>query len=238
MAPTGTDPREAIQDDLQRASNYNGWIADMAAAHVGDRVVDAGSGAGNLAALMLPRSAVLAVEVWRPFVEALRERFADSPEVEVLEFDLTDPALVDALRAHHPDSVMCSNVLEHVEDDRAALANLAAALPPGAPVFLLVPAFPMLYGAHDRADHHFRRYTKRSLAATVEGLPLTIERQRYVNLPGFFAWFLLGRVLRRQLGGGEIGFYDRLIPAIRAVESRVPAPFGQSLVALMRTTGA
>jgi SAM-dependent methyltransferase len=232
------DPREAIQGDLLRASNYNGWIADMAGAHVGERVVDAGAGAGNIAALLLPRDAILAVEVWPPFVRALEERFGAEPGVRVFGFDLTDPQLADALREHRPDSVMCSNVLEHVEDDGAALRNLASALPPGAPFFLLVPAFPVLYGVHDRADHHFRRYTKRSLARTVEGVPLEIERMRYLNLPGFFAWFLLGRVLRRQLGSGEIGFYDRLIPAIRAVESRVPVPFGQSLVALMRTTGA
>ena len=58
-----------------------------------------------------------------------------------------------------------------------------------------------------------------------------------MNLPGFFAWFLYTRVLRRQLDEGGIGFYDKLIPFIRAVEGRIRPPFGQTLVALMRTTG-
>jgi hypothetical protein len=113
---------------------------------------------------------------------------------------------------------------------------MAALLPPGAPIFLLVPAFPVLYGEHDRADHHFRRYTKRSLRRTVAPLRIEIERDYYMNLPGFFAWFLYVRVMRRRLSEEGIGLYDRMIPIIRALEEGVRPPFGQTLVALMRTT--
>jgi hypothetical protein len=93
----------------------------------------------------------------------------------------------------------------------------------------------MLYGEHDRADHHFRRYTKRSLRETVAPLSLEIESARYMNLPGFFAWLLLVRLMRRQLNEETIGFYDRLVPLIRSVEQRIHPPFGQTLVAVLRT---
>jgi SAM-dependent methyltransferase len=199
-------------------------------------VLDAGTGAGNLARLLADRELVVGVDQWPEFADIVSERFADVPNVEMLHGDLTDPSLPDALRSFRLDSAMCSNVLEHIEDDRGALANMAACLPPGSPIFLLVPAFMALYGEHDRADHHVRRYTKRSLAETVEPLPLRIERSYYMNLPGFFAWFVVGRVLRRQLKESDVGFYDRVVPAVRAVESRVRPPFGQSLVALLRTT--
>ncbi len=112
---------------------------------------------------------------------------------------------------------------------------MAAVLPPGAPIFVLVPAFPVLYGEHDRADHHFRRYTKHSLTKTVAPLPIEIESHYYMNLPGFFAWFLVVRLMRRRLSEEGIGLYDRLIPGIRRVEERVRPPFGQSLVAVLRT---
>jgi hypothetical protein len=111
-------------------------------------------------------------------------------------------------------------------------------MPNGGTIFLLVPAFPVLYGEHDRADHHFRRYTKRMLRETIEPLPLEIETYYYMNMPGFFAWFLVVRMMRRRLSEEGIGLYDKLIPGIRAVEERVRPPFGQSLVAVMRTTGA
>jgi SAM-dependent methyltransferase len=237
MSHPEVDPRMAIQAELAGASNYNAWIAHQARAHIGQRVLDAGCGSGNVTSLLLDRECVVAVDVWEEFVALMRECFAGEPNLAVHRFDLSDPAMVEAMKAHRVDSAVCLNVLEHVKDDRAALANLAAGLPSNAPVFLLVPAFMLLYGEHDRADHHFRRYTKRSLRRTLEGLPLRLELHYYMNMPGFFAWLLVSRVLRRQLGPEGIGYYDRLIPAIRLVEEKVRPPFGQSLVAVLRTTG-
>jgi SAM-dependent methyltransferase len=231
------DPRTEIQASLERASNYNRWIVDQAKEHLGRRVLDAGCGAGNLTRLLLDRELVVGVDEWPDFVESVGASFAGADNVVVHSADLADPSLPAQLEQYRIDSVICSNVLEHVEDHRAALANMATLLPRGGAIFLLVPAFPALYGEHDRADHHFRRYTKRSLRETVAPLPLEIERDYYMNLPGFFAWFLYVRVMRRRLNEGDIGLYDKLIPAIRAVERRVRPPFGQSLVAVLRATG-
>jgi SAM-dependent methyltransferase len=233
--PSAVDPRVEIQSSLERASNYNRWIGDQARAHVGDRVLDAGCGSGNITSQLLDREQVVAVDVWDDFVETMERRFGAASNLAVHRFDLADPAMTAALEPYRLDSAICCNVLEHVEDHRAALSNIAGALTLGAPIFLLVPAFPVLYGEHDRADHHFRRYTKRSLRETVEPLALDIEDSRYMNLPGFFAWFLVVRLLRRRLNEDAIGLYDKLIPLIRGVEKRVRPPFGQTLVAVLRT---
>jgi SAM-dependent methyltransferase len=235
--PSAADPRVEIQASLERASNYNRWIGDQARAVVGARVLDAGAGSGNITLQLLDREQVVAVDVWDDFVEVLARELADASNLAVHRFDLADPAMAEALREYDLDSAICCNVLEHVEDHRAALANIAAALRPGSPIFLLVPAFMLLYGEHDRADHHFRRYTKRSLRETLEPLPIGIESMRYMNLPGFFAWLLLVRLMRRRLNESAIGFYDKLIPLIRGAESRVRPPFGQTLVAVLRTRG-
>jgi SAM-dependent methyltransferase len=231
------DPRVEIQASLERASNYNRWIAEQANAHLGERVLDAGCGSGNITRLLLDRELVVAVDVWQAFVSRMERAFADSSNIAVHRFDLADPDMPAALEQYSLDSAICVNVLEHVEDHRAALANLAASLRPGAPIFLLVPAFPVLYGEHDRADHHFRRYTKRSLRETVAPLPIEVESDYYMNLPGFFAWFLFVRLMRRRLSEEGIGLYDRVIPGIRRVEQAVRPPFGQTLVAVLRATG-
>src|SRR3712207_4990334 len=139
---TAADPRVSIQASLERASNYNRWIAEQAKAHIGSRVLDAGCGSGNITRLLLDREQIVAVDVWEDFVEIMGGAFAEHPNVAVERFDLADPALVPALRPYELDSAVCVNVLEHVEDHRAALSNMAAVLPAGAPIFLLVPAFP------------------------------------------------------------------------------------------------
>ena len=230
------DPRVSIQASLERASNYNRWIVDQAKAHVGRRVLDAGCGSGNLTRLLLEdRDFVAAVDVWDDFVATMQRKFADADNLAVHRFDLSDPAMAATLSRYELDSAICCNVLEHIEDDRAALTNIARSLTPGGTIFLLVPAFPVLYGEHDRADHHFRRYTKRSLRETVAPLPLEIELDYYMNMPGFFAWLLVVRAMRRQLSEEGIGLYDRLIPGIRRAERRLKPPFGQTLVAVLRT---
>lgn len=81
-----------------------------------------------------------------------------------------------------------------------------------------------------------RRYRRRTLDALVARAPVTLEHARYVNLPGFFAWLLVVRLLGRHVDEGAVGAYDRLVPAVRAVEDRWAPPFGQSLLAVLRTT--
>src|SRR4051794_10442258 len=149
-----TDPRTAIQASLEQPSNYNRWIADQAKAHLGRRVLDAGCGAGNLTRLMRDRDLVVAADEWDDFVELMSASFADADNVAIESVDLAAPSMPAQLERYAIDSVLCSNVLEHIEDDRAALGNMARLLPPGSPIFLLVPAFPVLCGEHDRADHH------------------------------------------------------------------------------------
>src|SRR5439155_3668537 len=131
------------------------------------RVLDSGCCSVNITRLLLDRDFVLAADEWDDFVAHMSASFADADNLAIERVDLADPEMPAQLERHAIDSVFCANVLEHIEDDRAALGNMAALLPRGAPIFLLVPAFPVLYGEHDRADHHFRRYTKRSLRRAV-----------------------------------------------------------------------
>lgn len=229
------DPRVEIQTRLGSAPSYNQWIARQARPYLGQRVLDAGCGSGNITRLILDRELVVAVDVWPAFGEMVTRSFAEAANLRFHQFDLADDAMVDALRGYRLDSAICVNVLEHVEEDRKALENLMALLPLGGRLFLLVPAFSVLYGRMDEVDHHFRRYTKGTLRETVAGLPLSVERMHYMNFPGFFSWFVYGRILRRAfVSEGLYSTYDKLVRVLERVESRVPPPIGQSLVAVLR----
>jgi SAM-dependent methyltransferase len=131
------------------------------------------------------------------------------------------------------DSALSVNVLEHIDDDTAALRAMWSFLAPGNTMTVFVPAFPSIFGAMDVGVGHVRRYRKRELVAKVQAAGFSVLDVRYVNLPGFFAWFINGRVLRRNqpLGGSRlVAFYDRtVIMVARLVESVIRPPFGQSL---------
>ena len=103
-------------------------------------------------------------------------------------------------------------------------------------LLLLVPAVPAIYGTLDRAFDHYRRYTKSGLKSLLLGSGFRVEKLQYINLIGVVAWFVSGKVLRRRsLGRAQVLFYDRMIiPWLRRLESLVPPPIGQSLVAIAR----
>lgn len=69
------------------------------------------------------------------------------------------------------DLITCLDVVEHIEDDVAALRELRRVAQPGATLIVTVPAYPLLWSRHDVANDHFRRYTRRALrnALTASG---------------------------------------------------------------------
>src|SRR5207247_6373263 len=92
----------------------------------------------------------------------MRERFRSLPEVEVVEQDVLDPRILRLGRGAF-DTILCLDVLEHLEDDQSALRHFFTLAGAGGHVLLTVPAHPSLYGTMDRASGHFRRYRRQDL---------------------------------------------------------------------------
>ncbi len=91
----------------------------------------------------------------------------------------------------HYDLVGTFDVIEHIEDDRAALASIATKLKSGGKFMMTVPAHPWMWSAHDLVNHHKRRYSKRALRALIEGSPLELEKIGYFNS---LLFHLIGRL--------------------------------------------
>jgi SAM-dependent methyltransferase len=65
------------------------------------------------------------------------------------------------------DLVLATDVIEHLDDDRAGLREISRVLTPSGKVLITVPAFPSLWGLQDRVSQHKRRYRVASLLAAV-----------------------------------------------------------------------
>ncbi|MPZ87262.1 MAG: methyltransferase domain-containing protein [Nitriliruptorales bacterium] len=222
----------AVEQSSQQP-RYRRYQFSLIAPHCGLSVLEIGSGQGDFAAQFTGLQRLVLTDVDPAAVRLLKVRFAGRPEVEVREFDL------DAeLQPHGPvDSVVAINVLEHLEDDAAALRALNALVRPGGSIILWVPAYPALYGDFDHKVGHYRRYTPDALSAVVKTAGLTVERCHPVNFLGGLAWWLAVR-----LGGTGsprprlVALYDRfVVPVTRAIERWRPPPFGQSVLCVART---
>lgn len=226
------DLQTDVLEDLAEARNYRRWLVDLALPYLGDDALEVGSGRGDYAAEWraagVPRLTVSEADPVR--LAALRKRFDGDDGVAVRE--LTVPIAEDAAYS----AVVAFNVLEHVEDDVAAVAGFRRLLRPGGFVVLVVPAFPSAMSRFDRAIGHHRRYRARSLRHVLEAGGLEVERLHYVNCLGLLGWYVAVKLLRgRPRAGLLLTVFDRgVMPWLRLLEAKRPPPFGQSLLVVAR----
>jgi SAM-dependent methyltransferase len=203
---------------------------DRLARWVGSRVLEVGSGIGNLSQFFADRERVVLTDTDPGYRAALERRFGDRPGVTVTELSLPD--LPDELLAERFDTIVCLNVLEHIQDDVASLDAMHQLLVPGGRLVLLVPALPALYGSLDRTLGHFRRYTPKLLRARYAAANVEMMHLEWFNMAGIPGWWFTGRVLKRTvLPTGPIALYDKLVPLFR-LERLLPFRIGQSLIAI------
>lgn len=223
------------QARMARATNYFDWQARLIVREVGQRVVEAGCGIGNLTARLLDREAVIACDREPACIAQLRARFNGRANVYPVVCDISTSAFRDVVR-FGADSCVSTNVLEHIEDDRRALDAMRSVVGSGGVVVLLVPAMPALYGSMDEQLGHFRRYSRRGLTAVAESVGLKVEKIFAMNSVGWVGWWWSSCVRRREaVTEGQIEIFDRFVaPVLEKVESVVRPPFGQSLFAVLR----
>jgi glycosyltransferase involved in cell wall biosynthesis len=220
---------------MERLAAYTKWLHNRFEHHLGDRVLEVGAGIGNHTIHFVDRERVIASDIEPHYLHELRARFDRHPNVRIASyrFPLSDDDRAD-LQCERIDTILCSNVLEHIEHDAETLADFAATLPSGGRLILLVPAHPALYGTLDVHLRHFRRYRRKPLEQLVTAAGFQVDSVRYLNRPGVFGWWLNSRVLRRTvLPRGQLRVFRWLEPLLRLEENHPPR-FGLSLLVLAR----
>lgn len=219
---------------MAAAPRYNAWQYDVISRWIGKRVLEIGSGIGNMSAHILgtPRELVVLTDTDAWYRDELVRRFGDRPEVVVDAMTLPDPEAPKKLADRRLDTAVALNVVEHIEDDVGTLATLRQVVVPGGRVVILVPALEALYGTLDKELGHFRRYTRKGLADTFAKAGLSVVHMEWFNRVGTFGWWLNARVRNAtRIPIGQLKFFDSLVPALR-LERLLPLPFGQSLIAV------
>jgi SAM-dependent methyltransferase len=224
---------------------YTSWLLEDFRPHLKGRVIEVGAGIGNISERWIGDvdEAVL-VEPARNLWETLKGRVAEGKSHVHAVCGMLHEVMgktVDGARIEPGtfDAALMVNVLEHIPDDEAVLADLYRLLKPGGALLIFVPAMPFLYGALDERVGHVRRYTKHTLSRVFEAAGFRIERMRYFDLLGMLPWFVTGRLLRRPtIGEGSAGFYDKVVVPICAFVDDVTRPrVGKNLIAIGRKAG-
>jgi len=145
------------------------------------------------------------------------------------------------VRNRHYDLIAALDVIEHIDDDGAALAAIAAKLKPGGRFVMTVPAHQWMWSAHDVVNHHKRRYSKRSLRQLIEESPLRLDKIGYFNSL-LFPLAVAERLASRMRGKDNADVklpsaplnaaLERVFATERHLVGRLPLPPGLSLFAV------
>jgi glycosyltransferase involved in cell wall biosynthesis len=208
---------------LSAASRFNRWMADTIAPYAGKRIMEIGAGIGNLTRVLVPRRArYVASDIDSEHLARLRTRFQHRPSVSVCRCDLSDPGDF-APFAEAMDTVVCLNVLEHVEDDLQGLRNIHSVLQPGGRAIILVPHGQEIFGTLDVALGHFRRYSHQELREKMERCGFQVDRILDFNRISRPPWYVSGRILRRTaLSAPQLRLFDRFVWLWRSIDRLLP----------------
>jgi SAM-dependent methyltransferase len=203
----------------------------------GDTVLDIGCGAGGFLAQLADLYRVVGIDTSPLAIEYAKSRGL----ADVFVMPLSDfPREKWDVRA-----ALLLDVIEHVDDDVGLLRRAKEIVRPGGAIIVTVPAYMWLWSAHDVLNHHKRRYTARTLRASIEAAGLRATRLTYFNT-FLFPLAVARRIADREKNGeaacAAVGAPPKLVNAAltevfaaeRHLLPRVSLPFGVSLLAIAR----
>lgn len=222
------------------APNYHGWILDRFRPHLGRRVAEIGAGTGNFARLLLREriDRLHLVEPSTAMFQHLSVVARGEPAGRVVLHNAAFLAVAQQLRAAQVDSILYVNVLEHIEADERELRGMCEALPRGGRIFVFVPALPFLFGSHDRAVGHVRRYWRGELVAKCRAAGFAVLHAGYFDAAGILPWWIKYRLLQStRMEAGAVRLYDQLVvPIASRLEAWLPPPLGKNIILVAEKT--
>ena len=229
----GGDGLASTLAELTAIPRFNRWMAEVIRPYVGDRVLEVGAGLGSLTESLLPRLRFTATDVSPHYVEALRRFTQERNYLDVRPLDITESDdFYDLLGGY--DTVICLNVLEHIEDHDKAVRNMRSALSDSGRMIVLVPQNPARFGSLDELVGHQRRYTRKSLGDVLANNGLEVEQLFDFNRATVPGWWWNGQVRKkRSFDPTELKLVDRFTWLMRIAEPLLPWS-GNSLIAVAR----
>ncbi len=216
--------RDILSDYLERYGNVP----------KGARILEIGCGTGHNLPMLGQFGEVDAIEI-DPAARSIASERLGKPVG-----DAPLPDLPGVAKGSY-DLVAVLDVVEHIEDDVAALKGMASLLKPGGKILIAVPAHQWMWSAHDVVNHHHRRYSKATLLRAIHEAGLKERGLTYFNSL-LFPLAAAARVAGRMTGRDDSddsppaaplnSLFERIFRLERHLVGRVPMPTGVSILTL------
>lgn len=224
-----------VLDAISKAHGFNQWMFEQFEPWLGDEILEAGCGIGTLTGLLAGHKRIVGIDIDPVYVERLKTAYTGHNNLLFFTADLSKQHDMAAVIAEGPfDSVVCVNVLEHIEDDLTTLERFRALLKPGGHCAILVPNNPDLYCPMDEAIGHYRRYSEKQLRALLSQAGFEVVHSHRFNRVGAAGWRIFGKLLRRKaVCGKQMALFEWGLPLIKLAE-HIPFHCHNSVIGIGR----
>lgn len=222
-------------DAISLAGNFNAWMYESIKSFCSGKILEAGSGTGNISQFFLrDRYNIMLSDIRENYCTLLSKKFSQNTNLlGVRKLDLVLPEFDDEYMDLFEsfDTVYALNVIEHINYDNEAIVNAKKLLKKGGTLIVLVPAYQWLYNRFDKELYHFRRYTTKTLSSLFLQNGFTVQKNFYFNAIGTIGWFVSGRLLKNKIiPESQVSFYDSIIPLARLADAILFRSIGLSVI--------
>jgi SAM-dependent methyltransferase len=217
------------------ANHLNKWIYDSIKPYCNGKILEIGSGVGNISEYFLQDNAdILLTDIREGYCRSLRDKFKDkSSLLGVEKMNLTDEDFNIKFKEYFGrfDSVFALNVVEHIFDDQLAVSNCYKLLKPGGHLVILVPAYQWLFNNFDVQLEHYRRYTRKRLESLFMNCDFNIYHGQYFNAAGIAGWYVSGKLQHhRIIPAWQIKLFNNLVGLFKLFDKLIFNSFGLSVI--------
>ncbi len=219
---------------ISYSHRFNKWMYGEVLPGLYGDILEVGSGIGTFSEILandFPNSCLTLTDVSDKYIENLKKKYQNNKNITIHKLNLNNHTDYERIGYGQFDSIMAINVLEHVENDEFALAQLYNMLKDKGTLVVLVPCHKVLYNVIDKNIGHFRRYTKKDLENKISKSGFDIDRMFYFNAIGIIGWYLNGNLFKKsQVNGNGLKVLDILVPLLKRTERIAGKRVGLSLV--------
>lgn len=220
-----------ILENIDAIGWYNQWVISRFAPYLKGDILEVGCGVGSFTKLLSGFGSLWAIDISNEYLkktkkEAPKKVKVGFGDIQKGKFFFKDKQF---------DTIVCLNVLEHIQDDIKALKILNKLLKPGGILILLLPTHQFLYNEIDRLAGHFRRYEKDILTKKLLQSNFEINFLKRLNFIGGVGWLLSGKIFRSSnIDRLKVKIFQYLAPPFIFLENFLEPPLGTSLLVIAK----
>lgn len=219
---------------IEKANKFNRWMYETIKPFCKGKILEIGCGIGNISEFFIQDSQDIVLSDLREnYLEIVSKKFTN-PTIKINlidpEFDTKYDEIIGTF-----DTVFALNVIEHIEDDKQAIANCKKLLKKGGSLIILVPAYQFLFNNFDKELEHFRRYTRKKIETVIAENHLEIVNSFYFNFIGIIGWYVSGSILKKKtIPENQMGLFNLLVPVFRWADKIILNKIGLSVICVSK----